>query len=104
MHPPQRLHQALHALDIQVQPLHRLGLNFLAGVQEALDQVAVDEAVGLLGLADLVLVGAVLEEGDGAGGVDEGGEVGLEGYEGVEVVGGDEAEEVEGAFDLWRRC
>ena len=103
MQPPQRLHQHPDLLYVSVgivNALDELLLHVRLEVEEALDKIAVDEAVGLFLLAHLILEGAVAEERVVAGAVDEGGELRLQADEEIDLGGGDEGEEVDGAFDL----
>ncbi len=103
MQPSQPLHHPPHRLHIPnslPQPLDNLLLHRRRQIQKRIHQLPVYEPERLLRLPRLVPECAVAVERDVAGGADEVGEGGLQAHEGVEVGGGDEADEVDGAFDL----
>lgn len=98
---PQPLHHSLDAVHVPaVQTLHDLlGLAFLE-VQEALDEFAVDETEGFVGVADLVAKGAVGRKGDVARGREERAERVLEVDEERLGCGREEGEKINRSFDL----
>lgn len=104
--PPQRLDQCPQLVDIDTR-MHSLGdliLLLWLEIEEALDEVAVNEAVRLVLLADLVLEGAVTEEGVVARALGEFGQLRLQADEQVDFRRGDEGEEIYGALDLIENC
>lgn len=59
MQPPQRFNNTPDLLDINTESLHNLLLQLLIAVQEALNQLAIDKAIGFFALTHRSLVRAV---------------------------------------------
>ena len=102
MQTPQRIHKPLHTLHIPPshQP-HNLLLHPFLTVQKLLNKLPIHKPKRLLPLTHHALKSAILVEGHVARGFDVGGDTGLQAHEEVLVGRVDEAEEVDGAFDLF---